>query len=103
METIKKSSSSIEIIKKSNNSIGILFFCGIIGIIALTVTFNKIYENGMDETTNEIIGILLSIIFVYIVYTVSDENIDIIGYVINKGMVIYILIILFIFFAFSIC
>ena len=101
METIKKSSSSIGIIKKSNNSIGILFFSVIIGIIALTVTFNKIYENGMDETTNAIIGILLSIIFVYIVYTVSDENIDIIGYVINKGMVIYILIILFIFFAFS--
>ena len=91
----------METIKKSNFSIGILFFSVIIGIIALTVTFNKIYENGMDETTNAIIGILLSIIFVYLVYTVSSENMDIMGHLVNKGMGLYVLIILFIFFAFS--
>jgi len=91
----------METIKKSNFSIGILFFSVIIGVIVLTVVFNKIYENGMDETTNAIIGILLSIIFVYLVYTVSSENIDIMGHLVNKGMGLYVLIILFIFFAFS--
>jgi|SaaInlStandDraft_2_1057019.scaffolds.fasta_scaffold144680_1 uncharacterized protein YacL len=91
----------METIKKSNFSIGILFFSVIIGVIVLTVVFNKIYENGMDETTNAIIGILLSIIFVYLVYTVSSENMDIMGHLVNKGMGLYVLIILFIFFAFS--
>ena len=91
----------METIKKSNFSIGILFFSVIIGVIVLTVVFNKIYENGMDETTKAIIGILLSIIFVYLVYTVSSENMDIMGHLVNKGMGLYVLIILFIFFAFS--
>ena len=91
----------METIKKSNSSIGILFFSVIIGVIFLTVVFNKMYENGMNQTTNAIIGILLSIIFVYLVYTVSSENMDIMGHLVNKGMGLYVLIILFIFFAFS--
>ena len=88
--------------EKSLKKFSILtFLVAIIGFIIAVVAFNRMFEDGMPPIMHGILGIVMSILFVYIIYTASGTTIELAGFEFDKGMGVYIVIILFIFFAFS--
>lgn len=88
-------------LKKGNELSGFTFFMGILAVVAVIVLFNKMFEGGMPPIMHATMGILLASVFVYFIYTSAGNMIDIAGFQVDKGLSIYILIILFMFFVFA--
>lgn len=67
--------------------------------IVITVVF---FEKGIPTTRNELLqpltGFMLSILLIYIVYSYSGYKDKILGWEFDKGQILYVLIILFLFF-----
>jgi Ca2+/Na+ antiporter len=88
-------------LKKGNVLSGFTFFIGIVAGVAVIVLFNKMFEGGMPPIMHATMGILLASVFVYFIYTSAGTMLDIMGFQVDKGLIMYILIILFMFFAFA--
>jgi hypothetical protein len=89
-------------IQKSIKQFPLLTFLSlIIGFIILVVAFNRLFESGMPPMMHGALGIGASLLFAYIIYTSSGTNVELMGFEFDKGMGVYIVLILLIFFAFS--
>jgi hypothetical protein len=78
--------------------IGIAFFAMIIISVIVAGMYQNVPEERQNVAFNQINLILLSLVFIYVIFTFMGQNIIIFGESFDMGMILYVAIVMFIMF-----
>lgn len=86
------------ILKNEMLFIGIAFFAMIMVAVIVAGMYQNVPEERQNVAFNQFNLILLSLVFIYVIFTFMGQTIDIFGETFDMGMLLYVAVVMFIMF-----